>query len=97
MKKKIKKFYQEYSSFIDGFLATLGFISLLDWVIAPGLTAANTYLNLFSVVLLIGFVFLFVVVLWKPKQDEVSEEILKKEDNDGDDPKDFPYDNNLKE
>ena len=59
----------------------LGVVAIFDWVIAPGLTAQSTVINILSF-LLAGVISTIVgVILW----NEVSgiEEEQKKEDNDG--------------
>ena len=74
MKEKIKHWLKILFS-------ALGIVAIFDWVIAPGLTAQNTVINILSF-LLAGVISTIVgVILW----NEVSgiEEEQKKEDNDG--------------
>lgn len=59
--------------------AALGVVAIFDWVIAPGLTAPNTFVNILSFVLA-GIVSTVVgVILW----NKVTDEEEKKEDKDG--------------
>lgn len=70
----------------------LGVVAVFDWVIAPGLTAQNTIVNILSF-LLAGFISTVIgVVLWNELNEKDSdsdednkEEIVEepKEDNDG--------------
>jgi hypothetical protein len=85
MKEKIKQTLKVVFS-------VLGVVAIFDWVIAPGLTAQNTILNILSF-LLAGFISTVIgVVLWNELNEKDSdsdedgkEEIVKepKEDNDG--------------
>ena len=85
MKEKIKHILKIVFSI-------LGVVAIFDWVIAPGLTAQNTIVNILSL-LLAGFISTVIgVVLWnelnekdsdsdEDKKEEIVEET--KEDNDG--------------
>jgi len=74
MKEKIKHWLKILFS-------ALGIVAIFDWVIAPGLTAQNTVINILSF-LLAGVVSTIVgIILWD-KVTEVEEE-KEKEDEDG--------------
>lgn len=65
----------------------LGVVAIFDWVIAPGLTAQNTVINIFAF-LLAGVISTIVgVILWNELHEDDQEnkqvEEPKKEDNDG--------------
>ena len=48
MIKLLKRLYSDYKPIIKGVMTALGIIAIYDWVIAPGLTAQNTVVNIFS-------------------------------------------------
>ena len=50
MIKTFKNLYKKYDTFIKGVLTALGMIAIYDWIIAPGLTAQNTLINIASFV-----------------------------------------------
>lgn len=75
MKEKIKHWLKILFS-------ALGIVAIFDWVIAPGLTAQNTVVNILSF-LLAGIVSTIVgVILWN-EVTEIQEEEKQKEDKDG--------------
>jgi zinc transporter ZupT len=55
----LKRFFREYEAFFKGVGTALIIIAIFDWVIAPGLTAKNTLINVFS---FLGGSFLILVV-----------------------------------
>lgn len=66
----------------------LGVVAIFDWVIAPGLTAQNTLINILSF-LLAGVISTIVgVIVWNElhEDDQVTDQVekTKKEDTDGD-------------
>jgi hypothetical protein len=66
MKEFIKLFYQEYKSFFEGVMVTLGIIAIFEWVIAPGLTTPNTIINILSLLLgLIIFLWVGIKFVWE--------------------------------
>lgn len=75
MKEKIKHWLKILFS-------ALGIVAIFDWVIAPGLTAQNTVVNILSF-LLAGIVSTIVgVILWN-EVTEIQEEEKQEEDKDG--------------
>lgn len=75
MKEKIKQW-------LKILFTALGIVAIFDWVIAPGLTAQNTVINILSF-LLAGFVSTIVgVILWN-EVTEIDEEEKQKEEKDG--------------
>lgn len=75
MKEKIKHWLKILFS-------ALGIVAIFDWVIAPGLTAQNTIVNILSF-LLAGIVSTIVgVILWN-EVTEIQEEEKQEEDKDG--------------
>lgn len=75
MKEKIKHWLKILFS-------ALGIIAIFDWVIAPGLTAPSTVINILSF-LLAGVVSTIVgVILWN-EVTEIEEEEKQEEDKDG--------------
>jgi drug/metabolite transporter (DMT)-like permease len=75
MKEKIKHWLKILFS-------ALGIVAIFDWVIAPGLTAQNTVINILSF-LLAGVVSTIVgVILWN-EVTEIEEEEKQEEDKDG--------------
>lgn len=72
MKEKIK-------NLLKILFIALGVVAIFDWVIAPGLTAPNTFVNILSFILA-GIVSTVVgVIIW----NKVTDNEEKKEDNDG--------------
>lgn len=75
MKEKIKHWLKILFS-------ALGIVAIFDWVIAPGLTAPSTVINILSF-LLAGVVSTIVgVILWN-EVTEIEEEEKQEEDKDG--------------
>lgn len=75
MKEKIKHWLKILFS-------VLGIIAIFDWVIAPGLTAPSTVINILSF-LLAGVISTIVgVILWN-EVTEIEEEEKQEEDKDG--------------
>lgn len=61
MKNTLKRLYSEYKPLFKGVLTGLGMIAIYDWIIAPGLTAQNTFINIIS--FLVGYVMILFVGL----------------------------------
>ena len=61
----MKKIYEKNKLIIQGILVSLGGIALLEWVIAPGLTVANTILNVFSALLSVVVLFVIGLFFWE--------------------------------
>lgn len=75
MKEKIKHWLKILFS-------ALGIVAIFDWVIAPGLTAPSTVINILSF-LLAGVVSTIVgVILWN-EVTEIEEEEKQEKDKDG--------------
>lgn len=81
MKEQIKKFYKNYKSYFKGLFTALGFFAIFDWVIAPGLTASNTLINVLSFILAGVVSMVGGILIWNHITDEKDEE--NKEDNSG--------------
>jgi hypothetical protein len=104
--KTIKYYLKEYSILIKSLLSVLGIIAIYDWIIAPGLTAQNTWLNIGSFVvgsILILFVGLsiweniFKINKKEEKWQETPSETIgqtSKEDNENSTKKDNENSNN---
>ena len=56
---RVKEFFKKYKSVFNGVLTVLGVIAVYDWIIAPGLTAKNTFVNILA---LIAGVFLATII-----------------------------------
>lgn len=63
--KTLKRIYQEYKPLLKGCLHAFLIISIYDWVIAPGLTAANTFVNILSILLGILMMVLVGILIWE--------------------------------
>ena len=61
----MKKIYEKNKIIIQGTLVSLGGIGLFEWVISPGLTVANTIVNMFSVLLSVVVLFVIGVFFWE--------------------------------
>lgn len=62
MIKIIKNLYRKYKTYFKIILILLGIIGVFDWVIAPGLTAKNTLMNIISLISLL-LIILYIGVL----------------------------------
>ena len=61
----MKKIYEKNKIIIQGTLVSLGGIGLFEWVISPGLTVANTILNVFSALLSVVVLFVIGLFFWE--------------------------------
>ena len=72
----LKNLYREYKPLFKGVLTALGIIAIYDWVIAPGLTAQNTFINIIS--FLVGSLMILIVglLIWENlfKNDKTEKE-----------------------
>jgi hypothetical protein len=79
MKEKLKLFYQIYKPLLKGLIAFFGFVAIFEWVIGPGLSSANTVINILTFVFAGVVSTILGVLLW----DEITPK--DKDDNDSDD------------
>ena len=83
MKNSIKQCYSEYKPFLEGFFTIFGAIAIFEWVVAPGLTAANTFINILSAALGVVTIMIIGTLIWKnlfvpEKEFELTEEEKEK-------------------
>lgn len=61
----IKKIYNDYKPFFKGVLTSLGMIAIYDWVVAPGLTYPNTFINILSFLLGGAMMVVMGILIWE--------------------------------
>ena len=64
MLETVKKIYTEYKPIFKGLFTVLGVIAIFDWLIAPGLTVANTFINVLSFVAGSVIILFFGLLVW---------------------------------
>jgi uncharacterized membrane protein YjfL (UPF0719 family) len=80
MKEKLKLFYEIYKPIFIGLLTFIGFVAVFEWVIGPGLSSANTIINILTFIFAGVVSTILGVVLWNEitpnqKKDDEDETI----------------------
>ena len=77
MKEKIKLFYETYKPILRGLLAFVGFVTIFEWIIGPGLTSPNTVINILTFIFAGIVSTILGVILWNeitPNQKKDNED-----------------------
>ena len=83
MKNTFKRLYSDYKPLLKGYLTGLGIIAVYDWIIAPGLTAQNTLLNVISFLVGSAMILFVGLLIWDNlfKKDNTEKEWQETKDS----------------